>query len=76
MSMNKLRLGGQNRPTHRCYSCNSNKHLIKNCPQPKRYDLQDKCLPMLGYLFRLELEDYGADYGADCIVDIEATLNL
>ena len=30
---------------------------------------------MLGYLFRLELEDCGADHGADCI-DIEATLNL
>ena len=26
---------GQNRPTHRCYNCNSDKHFIKDCPQPK-----------------------------------------
>ena len=29
---------GQKRPTSRCYNCNSDKHLIKDCPQPKSND--------------------------------------
>ena len=76
---------GQNRPTRRCYNCNSDKHLMRNCPQPKCYDKetdktdsQDKgsvCLSSPNHAGIFVQAKIG-EYGADCLVDTGATLSL
>ena len=67
---------GQNRPTRRCFNCNSDKHLIKDCPQPKSNDKEkDKadsqtkgsvCLSSTNHAGLFVQAKFG-EYGADCL---------
>lgn len=84
-SYNKAWSQGQNRTTRRCYNCNSDKHLIKDCPQPKnndkgkeKADSQSKgsiCLSSTNHAGLFVQAKFG-EYGADCLVDTGATLSL
>ena len=74
-----------NKPTRRCYNCNSENHLARNCPKPKdknnnndKTETEEKgsvCLSSTnhaGLFVRAKL----GEYGADCLVDTGATLSL
>ena len=87
-SSNRLPVQGQkdiNRQARRCYNCNSDKHLIKNCPKPKGHDKdkdktdsQEKgsfCLSSTNHAGLFVQAKFG-EYSADCLVDTGATLSL
>ena len=73
-----------NRQARRCYNCNLEKHLIKNCPKPKGHDKhkdktdsQEKgsvCLSSTNYAGLFVQAKFGES--ADCLVDTRATLSL
>ena len=81
-SSNRPPVQGQrdtNRQARRCYNCNLDKHLIKNCPKPKGHD-KDKekgrvCLSSTNHAGLFVQAEFG-EYSAGCLVDTGATLNL
>ena len=81
----KPEVKGQNRTARRCFNCNSDQHLIKDCTQPKT-SKRDKdkpgstnkesvCLSSTNHAGLFVQAKLG-EYGADCLVDSGATLSL
>ena len=81
----KPEVKGQNRIARRCFNCNSDQHLIKDCTQPKT-SKRDKdkpgstnkesvCLSSTNHTGLFVQAKLG-EYGADCLVDSGATLSL
>ena len=81
----KPEVKGQNRIARRCFNCNSDQHLIKDCTQPKTSNRdKDKpgstnkesvCLSSTNHAGLFVQAKLG-EYGADCLVDSGATLSL
>ena len=80
----KPEVRGQNRIARRCFNCNSDQHLIKDCtlPQTSNRD-KDKpgstnkesvCLSSTNHAGLFVQAKFG-EYGADCLVDSGATLS-
>lgn len=77
---------GLHRQARRCFNCNSDKHLIKDCPKPKGQNKEKKdstetqekgsvCLSSTNHAGLFVQSKFG-DYNADCLVDSGATLTL